>query len=269
MNDKFLNIRSEMKIKVWAVAFVWLFYGSSVSAYDLVAGLQLTKFDYEENALDGTTLNTERSALKDIGGLELQGFPEGNGVYFNTSYRVGDTEYIGGSTLNPTYGSVYSTTENRLFLQSIGYMTEIGTDKVRIPFYVGGGYRYWHRNIGNSGAVSGLDERYSWFFLELGSSVEFIHSGASTLGIDMKFRYGINPEMTVKGINGTFELSNVYGVSAALPWEVSLSELWSLHMRVGFDFWNIGRSNVIDGFLEPDSETWNSTFTVGLRYRLN
>lgn len=248
--------------------------GTSVyaSSYGLSISADTTQFDYSETA-QGQLLDTETNNFGDITGFTLSLEPDYQGFYLTTSYSNGNTDYIGATNIDPTYGSFRTTTENTLLNYSAGFKTTTLLDRygeIKMPFKIGLGYREWERDIQGKyddalGAyVSGVNEIYDWGYLDIGIGLHFALSPDATLGIDASYQTAFNAQMRVYG--NTFDLNNVHGYKITVPLEIVLNQSMSAFFQYNYEYWNISESNVIDGWYEPDSETKNQTLSAGLKF---
>jgi len=238
------------------------------SSYSLSVSADTTKFDYTETA-NGAVLDTETNGFGDISGYTVDFQPEKNGFYVSGSYAKGDTDYIGGTNLNPTYGSHQTTTHNTLVDYSAGYKTTtvIASRHMEIPVKFGVGYHGWLRELQSTPTVFGYDEKYEWGYFDAGVGLHYRASSAILMGIDANYRKAFNAEMYENWNGYTYKLKNVYGYKVAVPLEYSLDASWSTFAKYTYEYWNIDASDPVGGYYEPDSETKNETLSVGVKFR--
>ncbi|HEX5623381.1 MAG TPA: hypothetical protein VFX57_02955 [Sulfuricurvum sp.] len=244
--------------------------GASVyaSSYTFSMSGDTTRFDYAETE-GGQLLDTETNNFGAINGFTLSLEPSYQGFYITTSYSSGDTDYIGGTTIDPTYGSFRTTTHNEIVDYSAGFKTTTLLDRygeVEMPFKIGLGYREWERDIQGTDTVLGVKEIYDWGYLDIGIGLHFALSPDSTLGIDASYREAFNAQMRENIYGNTFDLNDVHGYKITVPLEIVLNRSMSAFFQYNYEYWNISESNVVDGWYEPDSETKNQTLSAGLKF---
>lgn len=239
------------------------------SSYSLSISADTTQFDYAETDYSGQLLDTEKNSFGDIAGFTLSIDPAFSGFYLTASYSSGETDYIGGTDLNPTYGSHRTTTDNTVVDYSAGFKSIIPLGmrgEVEMPFKVGLGYREWSRDIRPTQSVLGYEEIYDWGYFDIGIGLHYPLSPDASLGIDASYRKAFNAQMRENLYGITFDLNNVYGYTIAVPLEVALNDSMNLFFQYRYEYWNIGASNIVWGYYEPDSETKNQTLSAGLRF---
>lgn len=240
-------------------------YGSE---YSFSISIDTTRFDYAETGNSGNLLDTETNDFGDIAGFGMRLEPRMSGFYIGMNYANGDTDYIGGTTLNPTYGSHRTTTQNTVVDYTLGYQASSILDQyTKIPFRLGVGYRGWLREIRSTPSVSGYDELYEWGYMSVGLGLHTQFSPNVLIGVDGDYRKAFNAQMYENWHGYTFDLKNVYGYTVSVPIEIKLDHVWSAFGRYSYEYWNIGASNVIGGYYEPDSETKNETLSFGLKFK--
>lgn len=242
-------------------------YGSN---YSVLISADTTQFDYAETDSNGDLLDTEKADFGEINGLSVSLNPRYNGFYFTASYAKGDTDYVGsliGSGL--PYGSYRGTTTNEIEEYTFGYKATALLDPHgtwEMPVTLGVGYRRWLRQLHSSPGVSGYDELYDWGYYDAGIGLHYNFSSKMSLGADANYRKAFNAQMYENWHGYTFNLKNVYGYKITVPFELKLNQTLSTFIAYTYEFWNIGASNVIGGYYEPDSETKNQTLSLGVKY---
>lgn len=242
-------------------------YGSN---YFLSVSADTTKFDYAETDSNGDLLDTERADYGKINGFSVTLNPRYNGFYLSASYAKGDTDYVGGTNLNPVYGSYRTTTTNEVENYTFGYKATALLDphsSWEMPVTLGLGYRRWLRQLHSTPGVTGYDELYDWGYYDAGIGLHYNFSSKMSLGADANYRKAFNAQM-YENFNGyTFDLKNVHGYKIAVPFEIAISPTLSTFISYNYEYWKIGASNVINTYLEPDSETKNETLSFGLKFK--
>ncbi len=238
------------------------------SSYKLSLSVDTTQFDYAETSTSGNLLDTETNSFGDIAGFSLLLEPKKSGFYLGGSYSQGKTDYIGGTNVNPTYGSHLTTTNNTLVEYTGGYKTSLDLDNnFEMPFKLGLGYRGWLRDIKSTPTVSGYEELYDWGYYDVGVGLHFHDASSVSFGIDASYRKAFHAQMYENLHGYTFDLTNVNGYKISLPIDLKINSQWNAFFMYSYDYWNIGASNVIGRYYEPDSETKNQTLSVGLTYK--
>lgn len=243
-----------------------LLFGACLQAdnYYLSISADTTRFDYAETDSTGALLDTEKADFGHVSGFTIRYAPRYNGWYLGGSYARGNTDYVGsliGS--GQPYGSYRATTTNEVADYTIGYMGTALLDPrgdVTMPVNVGLGYRRWLRQ-------GGYDEVYDWGYYDVGIGLHFRLSPDMSIGADADYRKAFNAQMYENYHGYTFDLNNVYGYKITVPFELSLSPTMSTFLAYSYEYWNIGASNTVGGYYEPDSETKNETLSLGLKFR--
>lgn len=65
----------------------------------------------------------------------------------------------------------------------------------------------------------------------------------------------------------TYRLKNVYGYKIGIPIEWNVDNRLGLFLLYNYEYWNIGASDNVGGYYEPDSETKNQSVSVGVKFR--
>lgn len=236
-------------------------YGSD---YSLSLSADTTNFDYAETDNSGRLLDTERADFGKVNGFTISLNPRHNGFYLGMTYARGNTDYVG-SLLGSgdPYGSYVGITLNEVNDYTLGYKTTVRLDtrsEWEMPVTVGVGYRRWLRQLG-------YDELYDWGYYDVGIGLHYAPSSTMSIGVDAAYRTAFNAQMYENLHGSTFDLKNVHGYKITVPFEVAISPTLSTFVSYNYEYWNIGASNVIGGYYEPDSETKNETLSIGLKFR--
>lgn len=240
------------------------------SNYALSVSADTTKFDYAETDTNGDLLDTERADYGKVNGFTASLNPRYNGLYLSASYAKGDTDYIGGTNLNPVYGSHRTITTNEIEDYTFGYKATALLDphgSWEMPVTVGLGYRRWLRQLHSTPGVIGFDELYDWGYYDAGIGLHYNFSSKMSLGVDANYRKAFNAQMYENYHGYTFDLKNVHGYKISVPFEIAINPKLSTFFSYNYEYWNIGASNVINTYLEPDSETKNETLSFGLKFK--
>lgn len=258
-----------MRIRPLLFIPISLVMGASLyaSQYSFSMSADTTKFDYAETGSTGL-LDTETNDFGAITGYTLNLEPRWNGFYIGGSYARGNTDYIGGTNLNPSYGSHRTTTQNTITDYSAGFKSTAVIDpRMEIPIKFGLGYRGWLREIQSTATVSGYDELYEWGYFDFGIGLHYMPSPNVSVGIDTNYRKAYNAQMYENWHGYTFKLKDVYGYKITVPIEYTLTPSISSFVMYNYEYWSIGASDAIGGYYEPDSKTKNEIFSIGLKFR--
>lgn len=231
------------------------------SDYSISVSADTTKFDYAETDSSGSLLDTERADFANVSGLTVTIEPRYEGLYFSAAYTTGNTDYVGSLLYSgDPYGSYKSTTANEVSDYNFGYKATVRDPRGawEMPVTAGVGYRRWLRKLG-------YDELYDWGYYNIGVGLHYRMSPTMMIGADASYRKAFNAQM-YENLNGyTYNLNNVYGYKITVPFELKLSQTLSTFIAYNYEFWNIDKSNTINGFYEPNSETKNETLSFGLK----
>lgn len=224
--------------------------------------LETKSFDYREFDTDGTLLDSEQS--NSLRGVSL-GFdvPLGNNDRLSAkqSWLSGNTQYIGfylGS--GGSYGEVRSITKNTFLEGNLDYTLYRPSKFGELLWSVGGGYRYWGRQLSD-----GHFEEYFWPYAKTSIGTSLKLSPYDRIKLTTAYHHALNPKM-FSNYYGTFNLGKTEGFELSIPWRSQYTEHWSTEMRYSYTQWTIGRSNVINKMVEPDSKTLQHTATLTLMY---
>lgn len=258
-------IKSILLIPILSAAAL---YGSD---YFLSVSADTTKFDYAETDSNGDLLDTERADFGNIYGFTLSLQPRYYGFYLNASYAKGDTDYVGSLVgSGDPYGSYRTITTNELEDYTFGYKSTAFLDpsnKIEMPIIVGIGYRRWLRQLHGSPGVASVDELYDWGYYTIGTGLHFRLSNTVVIGADAEYRKAFSAQMYENYHGYTFDLKNVHGYKITVPFEIVHTPRLSTFISYNYEYWNIGASNEINTWYEPDSETKNQTLSFGLKFK--
>jgi len=184
----------------------------------------------------------------------------------------GDLTYDG-----TTFSGIPKSFDHSMFFfkfeGDIGYTVPIDNRFLIIP-YTGYGYRYWRR--GETEVIEGapfIKEVYTWSYIPVGIKFDYAindkwNIGASTA---VHFMFGGEMKLYASEFNSsfpdvTFDLGNKPGFYLELPIRYKLANNWSILGSFWYEYSEIGKSDVIYGLLEPDSETHQYGFNLGVSY---
>jgi hypothetical protein len=237
-------------------------------------------FDYVETDVDGGFLDGERG---DIPGIKL-GIDAKDSPFFTlglvVEYFAGNVDYDGHiESLDSRYDGLplSTTTDQKIFSFSAALKQRVINDP-EIFLYGNLSYKKWERDIqgttlsgiDNFGdpftnlAVSGLFETYKWWQVTFGALTKFSLPKDTEIEIYAGFLRTIEPQMDLAVF--TFDLEEEWGYEGGLSLFYKLDNRQRLGISSSIMYWKFGRSDVILGFVEPDSES--EMKTVQLIYDL-
>jgi len=135
--------------------------------------------------------------------------------------------------------------------------------------YLDIGRRVWFRGenayltfSGIPGTVVAYKEKYRWLYFGGGAGIEYLGIQNASLGIDFElmgtpfkkyrkmYAYSID-SLTAKD----FTLGSVWGLELNIPIKYYLLKNLSLDFTPFYIFWSIDESDVIEGYIEPESKS--------------
>ncbi|MFT6836031.1 MAG: hypothetical protein ACJA0H_002075 [Francisellaceae bacterium] len=200
-------------------------------------------------------------------------------IYLNAEiYSVGgDTQYKGGITDGFRTEPFSSHGENSFTVGSVkaGYTFYL-QDEIALTPYFEFGARYWDRKIdGGSSATfnaGSVQETYQTMFADIGLLFQYEIIKGLVINLLGSVGSTINPTMKIEsgfgaGVDGT-EFDQ--GTSAIYEIDLSanyfITESFSILGGLEFTYFEFGKSNTVNGFLEPKSTTKQGNLYVGLAY---
>ena len=239
---------------------------------DLQVSAGFMGFSYKEYADSGALLDREDAWLPGVT-AEL-GYREGAWrISASGSFFSGTADYDG-----QTQGGVPAKTNTDEQLWSAGLRlerrVEIGT--ASLSPYLGLAYHEWQRDIKNGRTVNntpvtGLLEVYSWKTVELGALLRFNTRWEGVeIALDGRVFQTYAPELQVRLPGATrdtfFDLGEESGGRFAVLGTYPLKPRLYLRLEAFYERWSFGRSPVVNGFLEPRSDTQTAGLLVGLTH---
>lgn len=260
-----------------AVALSALLFGSVMSGDELKVLVSLLSMEYVETSRNGSFLDSEKSDYDAIAGVELgykMEFGSGHGgadvsaLEMSLEYLSGDSDYDGylqSTTTGALISTYKTTTKNTIIEPRVRWVETKRGEAYDVGVFVSLGYRDWVRDM--SGDRYGSKETYRWGYGDVGLRV-MVHDGDWHIGFEGAYRKAFWATMRAEFMGGLdFDLGEVWGYEMRVPlvWDVSKS--MSVELSYEFDYWEIGASNVVSGYYEPDSTTNNGIIKAGLVYR--
>ena len=258
------------------IVVLFLFVGI-VFGDDLHIDIPFLKMDYTEYGNGGEYLDSQKSAIVGVEvlyGIELgDGLDTYNGgdssrVEFSGNYLKGKSDYDG-FLFNASTGvrvSTYkSTTDMEIVEAKIRYIETKSTSNYDVGIFTSLGYRYWKRDM--SGDPYGYLEEYKWAFGDIGLKVG-IYDGNWKMEFIGAYQRAFKPTLYA-GTNGgmSFDLGTTDGYNIEIPLKYNIADGYDVEVAYEYDYWEIGKSNTVNGFYEPDSKTKNQVIKIGLVFR--
>lgn len=208
------------------------------------------------------------------------------GIYLGYEYKKPSDVYtriyghIAGGDLTydgTTFSGIPKSFDHSMFFfkfeGDIGYTIPIDSRFLIIP-YTGYGYRYWRR--GETEVIAGaqfIKEVYTWSYIPVGIKFDYAINNKWNIGAStaVHFMFGGEMKLYASEFNSslpdvTFDLGNKPGFYLELPIRYKLANNWSILGSLWYEYSEIGKSDVIYGLYEPDSETHQYGFNLGVSY---
>jgi hypothetical protein len=258
---------------------ILLFWGLALEAdagqYVFNAALVGFSMDYREYDANSQILDSEKSDFTQMMGVDMGvsymlNAVDGNYAQMDLSLLLlaGQTDYKGaylGSGAG--YGSVTGTTDNTIVNVDASYLYNMLLFKRAYLLYGAAfGYREWERGLSKEQV-----EVYSWLYLEPKAGIKYLFEKNSISAV-AGYKYGISPEMTATGIKERFELGGANTLALTLKASYSMGLHSQLFLAYVYENQIIDKSNIVygsdgQGYLEPDSETYNQYIKLGVAFK--
>lgn len=233
------------------------------------------KFDYTEKDTDGSFLDGEYGYIPGIG-IDLQSpLAPGQAVGFAVELYSGTVNYDGAIQVpgDPNLDGlpIQSDTQETVSVLTGYFNTLISSGSPDLRLYGKFSYKRWQRDIngrtisgiGNQGipfqnlVVSGLSEEYNWWNLVLGlrSRINVFSASHITLNAGILRTLEATMKADFGPVTAKYNLQERWGYEAGVAWQTSFSKNARIGLAATYTYWEFGRSNVVFGFLEPDSES--------------
>lgn len=168
-----------------------------------------------------------------------------------------------------------SITNDKFTNTEVTYGVPVSNDKKQFV-YIGYGNRAWDRNLNSVGDYGGYLEKYSWGYIPVGYRLEYNLNAQWDGAVDIaaKFMFGgkmsayYNGGFSGPGLIGSqFNLGNKPGLRVEAPFTTQLAPQLSLVLTPWYEYSGIKKSNIVGGYLEPDSSTTQWGVNVGVSYK--
>lgn len=253
------------------ILFLILFLGVA-NADSLKIASTSQNIDYQETNKNGSFLDSEKRSSNAITGVSLgyvkvmgagHGGATKSSLEFDFDYSKGDSFYNGSlqSSTSATLIPFQSTTKNTIIDSKIGWNETKKTEAYDVGVFTSIGYRYWQRDLGSQ---YGYIEEYKWLYADLGLKTIF-HDGDWHIGFEVAHQRAYQPVLDAKTNGGLhFNLGNTSGYYYKIPLSYDINKNYSIKLSYKVNHWEIGASDVNQGYYEPQSVTNNSKITIGL-----
>ena len=250
---------------------------SYILADEIKIGFVGLSMDYVERDVDESFLDSEKSSLFDILGIDAHYKGTFNGLdhnystnlYVMLSYVQGKSNYDGalqdletGTTTPYKSKSGNDLVNFKLRAEEVRH-----TGNLDVKIFVGAGYRFWNRNL-DEGGIYGFSEEYKWLYGDAGVGCDFFE-GNSTLGFSSSLQYAYKPTMQLNfGSGCNFNLGQTWGYNAEIHFRENLPKSFFIEVGYEYDYWKISRSNIVADWIEPDSKTNNQyiKLSIGMNF---
>jgi len=253
--------------------FIFSLLSVSVFADSIKLSANFLSMLYTETGDNNNFLDSEKNNNFDITGIGFEydfkfanGFVGGNEDFLKlfVDYTKGSTDYKGFlfSTQTGQIISPYtSKTDNTIIDIKLRVDETKKMEDYDISFFSSLGYRNWERDMQSA---YGYKEIYQWFYGEVGMGF-LIHDQNWHIGLEGAYRYAFAPKMEANmEKKRTFDLGQTSGYYAKIPLIYDINERYKIECSYQYDYYNIEKSNVVDGYYEPQSETENQIIKVGM-----
>jgi hypothetical protein len=245
-------------------------------ADSLKLSVDFLAMDYTEYDSSGSFLDSETSDYGDIAGFEIQynyrfanGFAGGDEdlIEFSFDYYNGKTDY-NGALFSTTTGAMLqpykNTTDHIIMNPKIRFHEKKRTENYDIGIFTSLGYRYWKRDMQGP---YGYMEEYKWFYADIGLDMT-ISDGNWHLGLESAYQQAIAPTMDAHlGNTMSFDLGNTAGYYLKIPLSYDVNKYYSIECSYQYDYYKIKKSNIVNGYFEPESETKNQIVKIGMIFK--
>jgi len=187
-----------------------------------------------------------------------------NSIYFSAlvEYSKHDLEYDGTTMDGSQSLSFDDSQEYRRYEGNIGYTFNIA-HYASISPYTGLGYRTWDRSTDKD---MGYEEEYKWVYLPVGVKLILELGNNWRIEPNLAYRLMLDGEMEIKGTGLEFDLGNENGWHADVAVKYYFSHHWGIEFTPWYEKMKLGKSNVVDGYYEPESDTTQYGINLGVMY---
>jgi hypothetical protein len=231
--------------------------------------------DYREYNKAGVLVDSEKSDFSEMAGTEINFalfFDKRTRSYSQIDVNFlglgGNTEYTG-SLLSSglPYGSHVSSTANYIVDTEMTYTKHhILSDVLEVNYGLGLGYYMWERSLSASQV-----ELYDWFYLKPTVGMRLEITKNLNLGINLAYKYAINPAMSATSPDLDFTLGGVDVLEASIPLTYTFSNTFDMFIALKVEEQKIKASGTEhsggNDYYEPDSTAKNQYLKVGMTFK--
>jgi len=264
------------KIQTHLKYLLLLLFITVLNGDELKLGVNFLQMDYVESGTSGEFLDSETSQYNDIGGFNISykkdfktDAKSGNINSLEVSFRKfsGNSNYDG--FLQNSKGAIVSkyqtTTQNSIVEPKIRLIQTKYTASYDVGVFVSFANRNWTRDI--TSTAYGYKEIYDWKYVDVGMKTLF-YDGSWEVGLEFAYQKAIEPTMTAY-LNGVtkFDLNDVKGYYYKIPLGYNFNKNFKVELEYEYNQWDIGASNVVNNFYEPNSITKNKMLNITFSYK--
>jgi hypothetical protein len=251
----------------------------------------IMKFDYTETDVDGSFLDGEYGYIPGVEIDYRKSSADDSTVGFSFAFYSGEVDYDGAlQDVSPPIdtnidGLAFKTDTDETVFAITGFFSR-KTPQIDPHLSLFGKitYKQWSRDIqgrffsgfGNDNIyidnqyIPGFSEVYTWLQLTLGLDYQLALSSGGSLQFNAGLLRTLNPEMEADFgvVTGNYDLQERWGYEAGITWLIPISPVARVGVAGNYTYWEFGRSNVVFGFVEPDSESKMTTFKLVYQSKL-
>jgi hypothetical protein len=262
-------MQKKIKLLIFMFLIVTSLYGQN-SAFTTSVSLVGMSMDYKEYDNSSTLIDSEKSDFMELGGVEIGlGYMVSKEMSAYTQVNMNFMMLTGSSTYKGSvlgsgdpYGTITSTTQNTIMDMELSYKRGYSLSKsLELNYGLGFGYRYWERSLSASQV-----ETYTWYSLRPMIGVDYALNNRVNIALELEYQYGINPVMD-ESTYGEFTLGGADIIELSLPISYKYNEKLDMFFEYVYQKQTIEKSNVVSGYIEPDSIANNQYLKLGMRFK--
>jgi hypothetical protein len=266
-------VQNGLKIALAAVVLLGCETLSALPSFTNSIAFVGQSMDYREYDKEGVFADSENSSFFEMTGVEINfAFLFDKDANSHSQLDVnflglgGITQYEGFYLESglPTEGE---TTTNYIADIDMTYKKfHRLSDVLEVHYGLGLGYYMWERGLSSSQV-----ELYDWFYVKptAGITLEMVKN--LHLGLNLAYKYALNPAMSVTSPNLDFTLGGVNAFVACIPLTYTFSNAFDMFVAFEIEQQNIEasgtkQSNGVD-YYEPDSTAKNQYLKLGMTFK--
>lgn len=230
--------------------------------------------DYREYDKAGVFADSEKSDFSQMAGAEINFaflFDREKGEYSQI-----DIDFLGLSG-NTKYDGFYLVSGLPAQSETSNYIADVAmrykkfhslSSALEVNYGLGFGYYMWERSLSSSQV-----ELYDWFYVKPSAGMTLELMKNLHLGLNLAYKYALNPAMSVTSPNLDFKLAGVNVLEASIPLTYTFSHAFDMFVAYEFEQQNIEASNSKydaqsdDYYYEPDSTAKNQYLKLGMTFK--